>query len=57
MKPARLIAPVIAACLGAIPASAAVQPLGCLIEPYQVAEVGSPVIGRSEERRVGKECA
>ena len=45
MKPARLIAPVIAACLGAIPASAAVQPLGCLIEPYQVAEGGSPVIG------------
>jgi RND family efflux transporter MFP subunit len=26
-------------------ASQAVQPLGCLIEPYRVSEVGSPVIG------------
>ena len=46
MKPALLNAPLlVAACLAVVPASAAVQPLGCLIEPYQVAEVGSPVIG------------
>lgn len=30
----------------------AVQPLGCLIEPYRVAEVGSPVIGVIETLRV-----
>ncbi len=49
MKPVKrllpLLAACLAACLGAVPASAAIQPLGCLIEPYQVAEVGSPVIG------------
>lgn len=37
--------------LGAGPAPAA-QPLGCLIEPQQVAEVGTPVIGVVEELRV-----
>lgn len=34
-----------------VPASAA-QPLGCLIEPQQVAEVGSPVIGVVQEMLV-----
>lgn len=33
------------AALGPAAANAATQPLGCLIEPFQVAEVGSPVIG------------
>ena len=45
MKHAPLVAPLLATCLGIAPATAAVQPLGCLIEPYTVAEVGSPVIG------------
>ena len=37
--------------------------IGCIIEPEEVVDVGSPVVGviqsivkRSEERRVGKEC-
>ena len=42
--------------LGALIASAsptqAAQPLGCLIEPQQVAEVGSPVIGIVQELHV-----
>lgn len=45
MKPASLVASLLTACLGSGPAAAAVQPLGCLIEPYTAAEVGSPVIG------------
>ncbi|MBL8384782.1 MAG: efflux RND transporter periplasmic adaptor subunit [Burkholderiales bacterium] len=46
MKPtALLLAPLAAACLSGGALAAAPQPLGCLIEPYQVAEVGSPVIG------------
>ena len=32
-------------CSPALSAAAAPKPLGCLIEPYTVAEVGSPVIG------------
>ena len=39
------LAPLLFACLGMCQANAATQPLGCLIEPFQVAEVGSPVIG------------
>ncbi|MBL8378492.1 MAG: efflux RND transporter periplasmic adaptor subunit [Burkholderiales bacterium] len=35
----------VAACLAFPRANAASQPLGCLIEPHHVAEVGSPVIG------------
>ena len=44
MKPPLHLAPLLV-CLGFGHAMAAPQPLGCLIEPYQVAEVGSPVIG------------
>lgn len=44
-KPALHFAPLAAACLSSGALAAAPQPLGCLIEPFQVAEVGSPVIG------------
>lgn len=52
MKPAPFFVPLLAVVLGIVPAAAAVVPLGCLIEPYTVAEVGSPVIGVIESLHV-----
>ncbi|MBC7376834.1 MAG: efflux RND transporter periplasmic adaptor subunit, partial [Burkholderiaceae bacterium] len=42
--------PVLLVLMSCLPAWA-VQPLGCLIEPFRVAEVGSPVIGVIETIR------
>jgi hypothetical protein len=35
----------LAGLLGLAPLSQAAQPLGCLIEPHRVVELGSPVVG------------
>jgi cobalt-zinc-cadmium efflux system membrane fusion protein len=49
-RAALALPPVLLALMSCLPAWAA-QPLGCLIEPFRVAEVGSPVIGVIETIR------
>ncbi|MBC7378290.1 MAG: efflux RND transporter periplasmic adaptor subunit [Burkholderiaceae bacterium] len=49
-RAALALPPVLLALMSCLPAWA-VQPLGCLIEPFRVAEVGSPVIGVIETIR------
>jgi len=53
MKRFALVPILVWACLGVVHAKPTppAQPLGCLIEPFQVAEVGSPVIGVIESVR------
>ncbi|MFN0159650.1 MAG: efflux RND transporter periplasmic adaptor subunit [Burkholderiales bacterium] len=52
MNPRTRLLVLTASCLAFGQAKSAPQPLGCLIEPHQVAEVGSPVIGVIADMRV-----